>query len=128
MNGIAMTMTIVDGGGNDFDDGEDNDASMSEIGSIYFSIICICRRKEEFKNIAVFPCKLRILPQFIFNSRDPIVMGEMPASDLSTCCLFWIWVEWSNQSIIVQLTFDSRSRRQRWSRCGSDGHAYLCAS
>merc|ERR1711962_755306 len=33
------------------------------------------RRKEEFKNVAVFPCKLRILPQYIFNSRDPIVMG-----------------------------------------------------
>ncbi len=28
-----------------------------------------------FRHIAVFPSKLRILPQFIFNSRDPIVMG-----------------------------------------------------
>lgn len=27
------------------------------------------------RHIAVFPVKLRILPQFIFNSRDPIVMG-----------------------------------------------------
>ncbi|GFN74730.1 eukaryotic translation initiation factor 5b-like, partial [Plakobranchus ocellatus] len=33
------------------------------------------KRQEEFKHIAVFPCKLRVLPQFIFNSRDPIVMG-----------------------------------------------------
>ncbi|XP_005102500.2 eukaryotic translation initiation factor 5B [Aplysia californica] len=33
------------------------------------------RRQEEFKHIAVFPCKLRVLPQYIFNSRDPIVMG-----------------------------------------------------
>ncbi|KAJ3583674.1 hypothetical protein NHX12_015929, partial [Muraenolepis orangiensis] len=32
-------------------------------------------KQDEYKNIAVFPVKLRILPQFIFNSRDPIVMG-----------------------------------------------------
>ncbi|KAK3100060.1 hypothetical protein FSP39_014100 [Pinctada imbricata] len=33
------------------------------------------KKQEEFKHIAVFPCKLRVLPQFIFNSRDPIVVG-----------------------------------------------------
>ncbi|XP_051797900.1 eukaryotic translation initiation factor 5B-like [Acanthochromis polyacanthus] len=32
-------------------------------------------KQDEFKHIAVFPAKLRVLPQFIFNSRDPIVMG-----------------------------------------------------
>ncbi|XP_074114704.1 eukaryotic translation initiation factor 5B [Cotesia typhae] len=35
------------------------------------------RRREEFKHIAVFPCKFRVLPQHIFNSRDPIVVGVM---------------------------------------------------
>lgn len=35
------------------------------------------RKRDENKHIAVFPCKLRVLPQYIFNSRDPIVMGVM---------------------------------------------------
>jgi translation initiation factor 5B len=33
------------------------------------------KKQEEFKFIAVFPCKIRVLPQYIFNSRDPIVVG-----------------------------------------------------
>jgi len=32
-------------------------------------------KQDEFKHVAVFPVKLRVLPQFIFNSRDPIVIG-----------------------------------------------------
>ncbi|KAJ8896172.1 hypothetical protein PR048_001515 [Dryococelus australis] len=35
------------------------------------------RKREEFKSVAVFPCKMRVLPQFVFNSRDPIVVGVM---------------------------------------------------
>ncbi|KAL1505433.1 hypothetical protein ABEB36_005003 [Hypothenemus hampei] len=35
------------------------------------------KKREELKNIAVFPCRLRVLPQFVFNSRDPIVCGVM---------------------------------------------------
>ncbi|OQR72505.1 eukaryotic translation initiation factor 5B-like [Tropilaelaps mercedesae] len=35
------------------------------------------KKREEFKNIAVFPCKLRVLPNCIFNKRDPIIVGVM---------------------------------------------------
>lgn len=33
------------------------------------------KRQGEFRHIAVFPCKLRVMPEYIFNSRDPIVVG-----------------------------------------------------
>ena len=33
------------------------------------------KKREEFKDIAVFPFKLKVLPEFIFNTRDPIIIG-----------------------------------------------------
>jgi translation initiation factor 5B len=33
------------------------------------------QKREEFKHQAVFPCKLRVMPNNVFNSRDPIVAG-----------------------------------------------------
>jgi len=35
----------------------------------------LLQKREEFKHLAIFPCKLRIYPEHIFNSRDPIVIG-----------------------------------------------------
>ncbi|XP_022181330.1 eukaryotic translation initiation factor 5B [Myzus persicae] len=40
------------------------------------------KNRDQFKSIAVFPCKLKVLPQFVFNSRDPIVMGVMVESGI----------------------------------------------
>ena len=33
------------------------------------------QKREEFKHVVVFPCKLRVMPNFVFKSRDPIVAG-----------------------------------------------------
>ena len=33
------------------------------------------KNRDQYKNVAVFPCKLRMLPNCIFKSRDPIVAG-----------------------------------------------------
>merc|ERR1719154_529464 len=33
------------------------------------------QKKEQFRSIAVFPCKLKIMPEHIYMSRDPIVCG-----------------------------------------------------
>lgn len=49
------------------------------------------RQREQFKSIAVFPCKLRILPNCIFNKRDPIVVGvEVTAGKLKQDTPVWV--------------------------------------
>ncbi|CAF4566735.1 unnamed protein product, partial [Rotaria sp. Silwood1] len=33
--------------------------------------------QEQHRHLAIFPCKLKILPQYVFNKRDPIVCGVL---------------------------------------------------
>ncbi|KAI0990671.1 hypothetical protein GJ496_005415 [Pomphorhynchus laevis] len=35
------------------------------------------QNKEKHKHLAVFPCVVKIIPQYVFNTRDPIVVGVL---------------------------------------------------
>lgn len=57
---------------------------MCQITVIYLCALCVVRvcseeldraRKAEMRPYAVFPCRLRVIPQFVFRDRDPIVIG-----------------------------------------------------
>ena len=33
------------------------------------------QKKEQFRHVAVFPCKLRVMAEHVYTRRDPIVCG-----------------------------------------------------
>lgn len=40
-----------------------------------FQAELVRQNKEQFRSVAVFPCKLKIMPEHVYMSRDPIVCG-----------------------------------------------------
>lgn len=44
-------------------------------GFLFFFRELLCRK--EVQQEAVFPCILTVLPQFVFNKKDPIVVGVL---------------------------------------------------
>ena len=46
------------------------------------------KKKEQFGKIAVFPCKLKMLPDHIYTRRDPIVAGVKV--EVSRCLFIFI--------------------------------------
>ena len=40
------------------------------------------QKRKEYEAVAIFPCKLRILPSCVFNTRDPIVVGVVVEAGL----------------------------------------------
>ena len=40
------------------------------------------QKRREFEAVAIFPCKLRIIPDYVFNTRDPIVVGVVVEAGL----------------------------------------------
>jgi translation initiation factor 5B len=80
-----------------------------------YRYVCVCvtisyiyseelreKARREHAHLAIFPCKLKILPQHVYKTRDPIVMGVnveagalkigtplcVPSKEVCDVCLF----------------------------------------
>ena len=43
------------------------------------------QKKEQFRHVAVFPCKLRVMAEHVYTRRDPIVCGVSDPSYIGVC-------------------------------------------
>jgi len=93
----------------------------------------LLQKREEFKHLAIFPCKLRIYPEHIFNSRDPIVIGVcieagflregtmicVPSKEV--CCI----TQYVSQEKLITCNFYSSSLTSvvKFSRNGPECHS-----
>ena len=50
------------------------------------------QKKEQFRHVAVFPCKLRVMAEHVYTRRDPIVCGVSDPSYIGVCyCIVKNW-------------------------------------
>ena len=58
------------------------------------------QKKEQFRNVAVFPCKLRVMAEHVYTRRDPIVCGVRQMKSESEIFIFFL--TYSNACFLVR--------------------------
>ena len=63
------------------------------------------RKREDAQDVAVFPVILEALPQFIYRTRDPIVIGVRVTGSLIFSEYFFRWCFWAPSTFCSCFSF-----------------------